>query len=206
MSSWLCMKSNSSLRALGGAAFAAMGLMGAGCGTTVLRVPMSYTAEQLPVAEKLPLRVGLLIPESTLDYQYHASSELVYQFGLNLPEVCRQTFLQVFDSVVFVQGRDYQAYDLIIEPSFDDAKTHVEALPLFIFSGAAHAVVGMTIEAGNASGMKWRESVVGDMTTGADGMFHGAAVSKAVAAAAAALRSELISSAARPRGGASETK
>lgn len=186
------MKSNFLFRVLGGGAVAALGFMGAGCSMPVLRVPPRYTAEQLPVAEKLHLRVGLLIPQSTLDYQYHASSALVYQFGQNLPEVCRQTFLQVFDSVVFVQDRDYQSYDLIIEPSFDDAKTHVDALPLFIFSRAAHAVVGMTIEAGNASGMRWRKSVVADMTTGADGMFDGSAVSKAMAAAALALRSELV--------------
>lgn len=161
----------------------------------VLRVPTHYTAEQLPVAEKLPLRVGLLIPESTLDYQYHASSEVAYQFGLNLPEVCRQIFLQVFDSVVFVQERDYRSYDLIIEPSFDDAKTRIDAPPLFAFSRATHAVIGMTFEAGNASGMRWRKSFVEDMTTGADGMLQGSAVSKAVAAAALALRSELASAA-----------
>jgi hypothetical protein len=174
-----------------------------GCAAISMQAPIRSTPERLPIAERLPLRIGLLISGPTLDYKFHAKipmGEWVYPFGKDLPEVCRQTFLQVFDSVTLVQSRDYQSYDLIVEPQFDEAATHVD----MSFS-AIRLVVGMSFDASDASGTKWRKNVVGDITTGGEKSqieSHGQAVSKAVTAAALAMRAELAS--ARPKTKVSE--
>lgn len=193
----------STLRVLSLSAVVSAGLMLTGCVTMPpLTAPIRSRPEPLPVGEKLPLRVGLLISEAALGYQYHAKvpmGEWIYPFGKDLPEVARQTFLQVFDGVALVQSPDFQSYDLIIAPAFDDAATHVD-----ISFSTIRVAVGLTFEVMDASGVKWRKSFVGDLTTGGrreDQESHGQAVSKAVSAAAVAMRSEFAS--ARPKAGAS---
>ena len=192
------MNIKSALRAPAAAALVFSGLALTGCATMAFTAPIHSQAEQLPAGDKLPLRVGLLISEQTLGFQTHAHipmGEWVYPFGKDLPEVARQTLSQVFDSVTLVQSPDFQSYDLIVEPTFDEAATHVD-----ISMSSIHVVVAMNFTASNASGVKWRKSVVGELTTpGSNESFqtHGQAVSKAVSAAAVAMRAELAS--ARPR-------
>lgn len=173
-----------------------------GC-ATAYNAPIHSTPETVAPGDRLPLRVGVLISEPTLGYQCHAHiplGEWVYPFGKDLPSVAVQTFSQVFDNVALVQAPDYQNYDLIVTPTFDEAATHVD-----ISISNIHVAVVMNFEAADASGTKWRKSFTGDLTTdGNKSSFnqHGQAVSKAVAAAAAAMRTELASVKPRPQPGA----
>lgn len=194
------MRPNSPLRALTAAVLTATAAMLTGCATMSMQAQIRSTAERLPIADRLPQRIGLLISEPTLDYKFHAKipmGEWVYPFGKDLPEVCRQTFLQVFESVTLIQSRDYQAFDLIVEPQFDEAATRVD----MSFS-TIRVYVGMSFDAADASGSTWRKNVVGDITTSGkmtEMESHGRAVSKAVAAAALAMRAELASAPARAK-------
>lgn len=191
------MNSKYSFRALAASALLSSGLMLTGCAMG-FNAPIHSSPETIAAGDRLPLRVGLLISDQTLAYQNHAHipmGEWIYPFGKDLPEVARQTFLQAFDNVTLIQSRDFQGYDLIVEPTFDEAATHVD-----ISMSTIHVVVAMNFSASDASGVKWHKSVVGEVTTPGDNQsfqMHGQAVSKAVAAAAVAMRADLAS--AKPR-------
>ena len=192
------MNDKSSHRILAAAVLLAAGFALTGC-ATAFNAPIHSTAEAIPAGDRLPLRVGVLISEPTLGYQCRAHiplGEWVYPFGRDLPNVAVQTFSQVFENVALVQSPDYQNYDLIVVPTFDEQATHVD---ISMSSILVH--VAMSFAASDAKGVKWRKDFAGDLTTpGNNDAFavHGQAVSKAVAAAAMAMRADFAS--ARPRG------
>jgi hypothetical protein len=174
-----------------------------GC-ATAFNAPIHSTPEVLAPGERLPLRVGVLLSQPTLGYQCHAHiplGEWVYPFGKDLPSVVLQTFSQVFENVALVQAPDYSAYDLIVAPTFDEQATHVD-----ISISTIRVSVAMNFAVSDARGVKWQKGFTGELTTpGNTESFnaHGQAVSKAVAAAAVAMRSELA--ALRPRAEAAGT-
>lgn len=177
---------------------AASALALAGCVAPML-ARIHSAPERVPAGARLPLRVGLLISNETLNFQAHAKiplGEWLYPFGRDLPTVAEQTLSQVFARVTPVETADFRSYDLIVEPRFDAAATHVD-----MSLTRCRVVVAMTFAASDASGVKWSKDVVGEVVTdgGIDAMRarHGQAVSKAVLAAAVAMREDLAAVAPR---------
>ena len=194
------MKSKLTLAAL---VFVAAGTALTGCAGLTSQAAINASPETVPGSGKLPVRVGVLVSQTTRDFTVDAHIPLgqwAYPFGKDVERVAQQTFSQVFEEVSIASSPDYKSYDLIVEPQFDAAATHVD-----LSMSSAHVVVAMTFDVTSAAGSVWRKSFTGEMTTGGtypDMATHGQAMSKAVAAAAAAMRDQL-GAAAQPKPAAS---
>ncbi|MFI5344822.1 MAG: hypothetical protein ACHQ51_00460 [Elusimicrobiota bacterium] len=174
------------------ALLAAAALAASGCAQSFVAAIHS-SAEAPPSGRLLPLRVGLLVTDETRNYLFVAKvpfGQWQYPFGRDLPTVAEQTLSGIFEQVTPIETRDYASYDLIVEPRFDPAGTSVD-----LSISRCRVVVAMTFEASDASGVKWSKLVSGEVETGGGinemRARHGQAVSKAVLAAALAMRAEL---------------
>jgi hypothetical protein len=171
------------------AAFAAAALSLSGCAS--FNADIRSTPETVPPGDRLPLRVGVFVSEETRAFRSRVGipgGEWLFPFGRDLADVTAETLSQIFDRAEVVSNRDYGDFDLIVEPQFDPA-TRVD-----MSLSSSRALVALTFDVTDARGSRWRKTFSGVVTTNGDTSAmpsQGQAVSKAVLAAAVAMRAEL---------------
>jgi len=192
------------MKARAAAVLAATTLLGA-CATATYVAQLRTEVPTIPgTVTRVPLRAGVLVSDSVRSFSYRATiplGEWIYPFGRDLEDASVRAFAQVFDAAAPVRSRDFQNFDLIIEPRFLESRTNVS-----IALTRVDVVVGLAFHVYGPHGTLWQKEFTGSVTTGgqtSEQHVQGQALAKAVYEAALTMRDEMGSreflAKARPR-------
>ncbi|MBN1828434.1 MAG: caspase family protein [Deltaproteobacteria bacterium] len=137
----------------------------AGCTQKVVLKP---EPGYLGVAERLPVRAALLIPETVKDYKFVGKPESVtmgmspheFPLGLALEEASMQIFSQVFDRLQLVRlPADAKKFDMILEPMVEDFHFRYDQLTYAGFAVSVLSTVKLKVTLSTGETRIWERSV-----------------------------------------------
>ena len=143
----------------------ALGMTGCATHQYTLKFKTDIGVVEGTSSKKLPLKAALYIPNATRQYVYTASilqSILTVPFGEHIERASFNAFLQVFEEISVVSGKDdLDQFDVVIEPSFVKEDTRVD-----LGFKASHVKVGIGYRVSERDGgVLWQNTFAANQAT-----------------------------------------